>query len=101
MALPSLPRDWDRRAAGCGPGLVLQTTGESDRAEAHADRIERFLRDRGLPVRHDRLATADAARSRAASPGALFSVLLDGTRLGGMELSGGDILQAVLHGVDA
>jgi hypothetical protein len=95
LRLPAFPRDWTRRAAACGPGLVLQSTGENTRVEAHLDRVEAVLRARGVPIRRDLLSTPEAARHRAATPGALCSVILDGTRLGGTELTGPDILHAV------
>jgi hypothetical protein len=100
MPLPALPRDWAQRAAATGPGLVIQTTGESDALEARADALAARLRDRGVPLRRDLLPDADSVRARAVDPAALFSVLLDGTRLGGAELTDARILRAVAATLD-
>ncbi|MEM7721475.1 MAG: hypothetical protein AAF376_03795 [Pseudomonadota bacterium] len=95
IALPSLPRDWRQRAASVGPGLVVQTTGESAALNQRAERLEQALRNRGLPARRERFADADTARRRATHPGSVYSVVLDGIRLGGPELSEADVLRAV------
>lgn len=92
MAVPHFPRDWMRRAAGQGSGLVIQTTGESAVLETRADRLGETLRARGIPVRRQRFANADEARQWATSPGAVFSVICDGVRLGGPELRDQDVL---------
>lgn len=92
MAVPHFPRDWTRRAAAQGRGLVIQTTGESAALEARADRLCAMLGARGIPVRRMRFSNAEEARQRATSPGAVFSVIADGVRLGGPELSDHDVL---------
>ncbi|WP_146636195.1 hypothetical protein [Nioella nitratireducens] len=76
--LPFLPQDWQARTAALGPGLVVQSGGQSD--EQHD--IAQGLLDRataaGLPARFDLLTCAEDARKRTVWPGTLFSVVLDG-----------------------
>lgn len=90
--LPSFPRDWTARAASIGPGPVIQTTGECPALEARVDRIRARAAATGIFVRHDALRSPEAARFRAVSPGATFSALLDGVRIGGAELADAQII---------
>ena len=94
MALPRLPTDWARRATACGPGLVVQTTAESATVNAHIAKLVSGLSQHGLSLRRDVLADPVTARHRAVSPGTLCSVVLDGQRLGGLDMSVADIVQA-------
>lgn len=87
VAVPRLPTDWDRRAQNLGPGVVLQTTGESSVLEARAHHILTALAARGYTARHDRLTDAAAAQARAVRPGAAYSVVIDGRVAGGVMLS--------------
>lgn len=93
-ALPRFPRDWRARAASLGPGPVIQTSGESSVTEARADAICALAQDAGLKVARDRLTTPELARHRAVSPGATFSAVMDGRRVGGMELTNAELLAA-------
>lgn len=92
MALPRLPTDWDRRAAALGPGVVVQTTGESALLDIRARAIIASLVAQGCAARHDRLTDAAAAQARAVRPGAAFSVVIDGCVAGGVDLSASAIL---------
>jgi hypothetical protein len=95
VALPRFPVDWRARAAALGPGPVIQTSGESRRTEARARRICALAEDAGVTVRRDHLTTPDQARHRAVSPGATFSAVLDGTRIGGLDLSDTELVRAL------
>ncbi|MHA7888484.1 hypothetical protein [Roseicyclus sp.] len=98
LALPGLPRDWAQRAAGLGPGLVIQTTGESGHLEQLArDRVA-ALAARGVAVRHDRLTDPESLRVRALGPGAVYTVACGGRVIGGAELGPDDMLRAVAGG---
>ncbi len=93
--LPRFPNDWRARAAALGPGPVIQTTGESDTTEARADRIVATAAKAGLDIRRDRLTTPELARHRAVSPGATFSAVAGGRRVGGLEMSDEELLAAL------
>jgi hypothetical protein len=97
MALPQLPRDWDQRAAALGPGLVIQTTGESAALEARARAVIAALAAQGIAVRHDRLTRAEDVRARAVRPGAVYAAACDGRWLGGPELGPEALLRAALR----
>jgi hypothetical protein len=99
MSLPRFPRDWLARAAATGPGPVIQTTGESQKLETRAARLTARAAEGGIRVRRDRFSGPHEARARAVSPGATFSVLLDGIRLGGTELADAAILAAFAESV--
>ncbi len=92
--LPRFPRDWKARAASLGPGSVIQTTGESAALERRAARLCAWAAERGLAVRRDRLSDPDRARARSVSPGATFSAVHEGERVGGAELDDSEILAA-------
>lgn len=92
IAVPQLPRDWDRRAAALGPGVTIQTTGESSALERRARTLLRALKARGVHARHDRLVTSEAVRARALCPAAVYSVAVDGRFIGGPEVTPGVIL---------
>ncbi len=94
VTLPRFPRDWKARAARLGAGPVIQTTGESQALEARAEGLCARAARLGLDVRRERLVDPGEARSRAVSPGATFSVLGGGTRIGGAEFSDAQILDA-------
>ncbi len=96
VSLPSLPRDWVARAASLGAGLVLQSTGELAGSEARAIRLEALLAAHGMCLRHDRLRDGRDVRHRAVAPAPCFSIVLDGVRLGGPELTDAQILAAAL-----
>lgn len=83
--LPALPTGWTRRAAGSGPGLVVQTDGSHAWFERRAEVLLARARATGVPARHDRLCDAAAVRGRAVHPSTVFSVLFDGVRIGGAE----------------
>ena len=87
VALPRLPSDWGLRAAALGPGVVIQTTGESRRLERLAAARVSALQRRGRTARHLRLRDADAARNGAIRPAAAYAVACDGRLLGGPEVS--------------
>jgi len=99
LPLPRFPRDWELRTAAIGPGIVLQTTGESAALEAQAEGVFRDITSRGLPVRYDRLTEPQMAQARAVAPSALYSVIYNGVRLGGPELSSADILRHIAQDV--
>jgi hypothetical protein len=101
LALPSLPANWELRAAAIGAGLVIQTTGESLRLEAAARSTVDALAARGIAVRVDRLVDAEDVRSRALCPGAAYTVACGGRVLGGAELGPGELLRAVRCGANA
>jgi hypothetical protein len=94
--LPAFPRDWQRRANALGPGVTIQTTGESAALEARAAALVADLRGMrpDLAVRHRRLSTPEQAQRQAVCPRALYSVVRDGVRLGGPAVSAEDILAA-------
>jgi hypothetical protein len=94
VALPRFPRDWKARASALGPGPVIQSTGESQKIETRAARLCARAAADGLQVRRDRLTTPEQARGRAVSPDTSFSVVMDGVRLGGAEMSDAAILAA-------
>lgn len=94
-AFPSFPADWDARGAALGPGLVIQTTGESTPLEARARFLCAALEGRAIAVRHERLTSPAVVQNRAARPSATFSVHMDGAYLGGPELTPDDLLAAV------
>jgi hypothetical protein len=87
VAVPRLPTDWTLRAASLGPGVVVQTTGESAALEARARDITAHLAMLGHAARHDRLGDAAAAQARAVRPGAAYSVVINGQIAGGAGLS--------------
>ncbi|MDG4648534.1 hypothetical protein P6F26_08760 [Roseibacterium sp. SDUM158017] len=93
--LPSFPRDWLARAASLGPGAVIQTTGESQALETRAARLCTRAAERGMRIRRQRPSNPDEARARAVSPGATFSFVLDGRRIGGAEMPDAAILECV------
>lgn len=93
LALPRFPSDWALREAAAGPGLVIQTTGESAALEARAAAMVSALSRYDVAIRHDRLPDADTARARAVRPGAAYSVLLDGHMVGGSDLDAGDLMR--------
>ncbi|MCU4653949.1 hypothetical protein N8I71_13980 [Roseibacterium sp. SDUM158016] len=94
VAMPRFPRDWKARGASLGPGCILQTTGESPALETRAARLVARAAEAGIVVRRDRLTCPEQARARAVSPGATFSVICEGVRLGGAEMSDTEILAA-------
>lgn len=98
VPLPHLPRDWQARTARLGPGAVIQSTGESAHLEARAAALLAKATARNLPMAHERLGDPATVRARAVSPGALFSVVCRGTRIGGAKLSDTEILDAVARG---
>jgi len=87
MALPGLPVRWAARAAALGPGVVIQTTGESARLDARARCVVAALRARGIAARHDRLADADSVRALAVRPAAAYSAVVHGRMAGGPDVS--------------
>lgn len=87
LDLPRLPHDWCARAAALGPGAVVQTTGESCTLERRAWLLIKAAAARGVSVRREILSDPDTARARAVSPSALFSVVVDGQRIAGPEMS--------------
>jgi hypothetical protein len=93
VALPRLPSDWGLRAAALGPGLVIQTTGESRRLERLASARVAALRRRGIAARHLRPCDSEAARSGAIRPAAAYAVACDGRLLGGPEVSMAEMLR--------
>jgi hypothetical protein len=95
VVLPRFPTDWRARAAALGPDPVIQTTGESSTTEARAARICALAGRAGLHVRRDHLSTPELSRHRAVSPGATFSAVVGGRRVGGLEMSDEDILAAL------
>lgn len=95
-AFPSFPRDWAARRSALGSGLVIQTTGESTPFEARARFLCAALEGRAIAIRHERLTAPAVVNSRAARPSAAFSVHLDGTYLGGADLTPDDLFAAVL-----
>ncbi|NKX43631.1 hypothetical protein [Roseicyclus persicicus] len=99
LALPRLPQDWAMRAAALGPGVVIQTTGESATLEARARAVTAALAPHGVRVRHDRATCAEETRCCAVRPGAAYAVVLDGRYLGGPELGPEGILRAALGAV--
>jgi len=96
IALPHFPSDWRARAASLGPDPVIQTTGESGATEARAAQICARAAEAGVHVRRERLTTPELARHRAVSPGATFSVVVAGERVGGLEMSDDTLLAAIL-----
>lgn len=101
MALPRLPGDWAARGRALGPGVVIQTTGESAALEARAAASLTALAARGVAARHDRLPDAETLRARAVRPAVPYSVVLDGVVIGGPELSPDEILKRAGAGVPA
>jgi hypothetical protein len=99
VALPHLPPDWAMREAALGPGLVIQTSGESYALEARARDMTRLLSAQNVVARHDRVADADSLRARAVRPAAAYSVVLDGQTIGGPELSVDMLLERVRAGL--
>lgn len=97
LILPRLPSDWQARAAALGPGLVIQTTGESAALERRAESVVEDLRALGISVRRDRMCDAASARSRAVCPGAAYAVIHEGRYVGGQEM-GADALLALVRG---
>lgn len=95
MTLPRFPRDWRARAAALGPGVTIQTTGESTVLEARALCLAAKAAAAGVPVRRVRLSDPRAARQKAVSPGALFSVVRDGRRVAGPDSTDAEILDAI------
>lgn len=87
LALPGLPVAWAARGAALGPGVVIQTTGESARLEARARTVVAGLRARGIAARQDRLADAASVQALAVRPAAAYSAVVDGRIAGGPELS--------------
>jgi hypothetical protein len=96
IELPHFPNDWRARAAELGAGPVIQTTGESGTTEERASRICALADEAGVSICRDRLTTPERARHRAVSPGASFSALIDGVRVGGLELSDEELLAALV-----
>jgi hypothetical protein len=94
VKMPHFPRDWSARAARLGPGAAVQTSGESQALEMRAEALCTRAAGSGLTVRHERLALPGEAQARAVSPGATFSILSRGERIGGAEMSDSDILGA-------
>lgn len=92
LALPHLPRDWTIRAAATGPGVTIQTTGESAPLERRAERICAALGGSGVAARHERLPDADRARSCAIDPAGAYAVSVEGRHVGGAAVTTGDIL---------
>jgi hypothetical protein len=78
VALPRLPRNWKRRRAALGPGLVVQDTGHCPHQSGRAQTLLSLAEEAGLNARIDRLHSAEEARARLAAPGALFCVGYDG-----------------------
>ena len=101
VSLPSLPGDWAARARRLGPGLVIQTSGESAVLEARARALVAALGPRGVAIRHQRAADAADLRATAITPGAAYAVACDGRYLGGPDLGAADLLRAALCGADA
>lgn len=101
VALPRLPRDWAARAHALGPGLVIQTSGESASLEAHAQAMVAALAPRGVAIRHQRARDAAHLRATALTPGAVYAVSCDGRHLGGPELGADDLLRAALTGIQS
>ncbi len=95
IPLPHFPRDWRARAASLGPDPVIQTTGESGATEARAAQLCARAAGAGLQVRRERLTTPELSRHRAVSPGATFSLVVAGERVGGLELSDEALFAAI------
>ena len=87
LALPQLPRDWDARAKALGPGVVIQTTGESCALEDRARRILGALSALRIPARHDRLLESCDLHLRAVRPDVVYSVVVNGQVIGGPEVT--------------
>ncbi len=101
VALPRLPRDWTARARALGPGLVIQTSGESAPLEARAQAMVDALAPRGVAIRHQRARDPAQLRAHAITPGAVYAVSCDGRHLGGPELEADDLLRAALTGLQS
>lgn len=100
ISLPRIPKDWALRAERLGPGLVVQSTGLSSDLEARAEALLGLARAAGLVARHERLDSAQAARTRAVTPSALFSVVLDGEVIASDGLSEVQIWTAIRRRLD-
>ncbi len=94
MALPRLPQDWAARAARLGAGVVLQTTEEPLGWSARVNRIDALLWAHGIPLRVDRLRDGPDVQARAVAVDAAFSVVVDGVRVGGADMTDAAILAA-------
>lgn len=95
VPLPLLPQDWRGRAARLGPGLVLQSLGNSESRRQKAEELLRCGREAGLLARLDHMRTADQARSRLACPDAMSCVVLDGDLVGNCSWSVTQIWQEI------
>lgn len=98
VSLPRLPGDWAARAQAMGPGLVIQTSGESAALDARAQAIVAALAVRNVAARHLRVKDAADLRAHAITPGAAYAISCDGRYLGGAELGPADLLYGTRAG---
>ena len=95
VPLPWLPQNWQARRAALGPGLVVQCLARSpERLDFARDLVAR-AKTLGLSARVDLIETAGAARDRLVTPGAPFSVLLNGEHMDAAQLTDIQIWQAL------
>ena len=75
---PTLPTDWEARAAAFGDGLTLVATAQCPYVDAVEEAYARAAERHGLDFRTVRLASAEEVRARSPSPYGVFAVVRDG-----------------------
>jgi ribosomal protein S18 acetylase RimI-like enzyme len=80
--MPSLPSDWDERAARFGSGVTVIRTDQCPYLEDAVKSVAVVAERRGLPFRVVDFGSAAEVRERAPSPYGVYSVLLDGRVVG-------------------
>ena len=78
---PSLPNDWDARAAAFGDGLTLVTTYQCPYVDTMREVYSKTAEAHGLAYREVHLASAEEVRTRSPSAFGVFSVVVDGKLL--------------------
>ena len=78
---PTLPTDWEARAAAFGEGLTLVSTHQCPYVDAVRDLYAAFAERHGHPFREVHLTDPAQVRQRAPAAYGVFSVVLDGKLL--------------------
>jgi N-acetylglutamate synthase-like GNAT family acetyltransferase len=92
---PSLPSDWDERAARFGAGVTVIRTDQCPYLEDAVKSVAEVAEQRGLPLNVVEFQSSAQVRQRAPSPYGTYSVLLNG-RVVGYDYLAGQELQKLL-----
>lgn len=76
--LPSLPTDWDQRAARYGQGLTVVNAGQCPYIADATRTVLEVAQAKGIPARVVELTSSQQVRDEAPTPYGVFQILLDG-----------------------